>query len=88
MQAVVDFERLTDRTLLGTGAHGARRNPVGIASLDVDTSDRTADTFFPVVNIDTRKSVTWYSRIEERVGDVEHRSLNRCDLKLQRFISI
>jgi hypothetical protein len=76
MQAIVDLKRLANRTLLCTGAHSARRNPVGVTSLDVDTTDRTADSFLPVVNIYARKSVTRYSRVEERVRDVEHRTLN------------
>jgi len=76
VQAVIDLERLADGPLLGAGAHGAWRNPVGLARLDVDAADGAADALLPVVDVDSGKGVAGYSRVQEGVGDVEGRTLN------------
>jgi len=80
MEAVVNLERLADGTLLSAGTHRARRDPVGLSSLNVDAADRAADTLLPVVDVDTRKRVARHAGVQERVRDVESRALNRGDL--------
>ena len=84
MKAVVDFERLADGTLLGAGAHGARRDPVGLPGLDVDAANGTADPLLPVVDVDAGQGVAGYPGVQERVRDVEHRTLNGRHLKCQK----
>ena len=76
VEAIVDLERLADGTLLGAGAHSAGRDPVGLARLAVDPAHGTADPLLPVVDVDAWQRVAGYSRVQERIGNVESRTLN------------
>ena len=76
VEAVLNLQTLTHRTLLGAGAHGARGDPLGVADLDPRPSNVAADSLLPQVQVDGRQSGARHPRVQERVGHVEHRPLD------------
>ena len=76
MEAIFYFEGLTQRSLLGTGAHGAWANSLGITSLYRCTAYVASHALFPQFQIDFRQSIAWDSRIQEGIGDVKHGTLH------------
>ena len=55
VEAVVNLERLTDRPLLGAGAHCARADPLCVSDLNPSPTNVAADTLFPQVKVDSRQ---------------------------------
>ena len=76
VEAVFNLEALTDRSLLGAGAHGARRDPLGVPDLDAHVADSAADALLPQVEVDGRQGRAGHARVQEGVGHVEHRPLD------------
>ena len=76
MEAVLDLERLAQRSLFGTGAHDAGRDPPRVSRLDVDVAHLAGDSLFPQLKVDPGKSVTVDARIQERIRDVKERPLD------------
>ena len=76
VEAVLNLQTLAHWTLLGAGAHGARGDPLGVANLDPRPSNVAADALLPQVQVDGRQRGAGHSRVQERVGHVEHRPLD------------
>ena len=76
VETVLNLETLAHRALLGAGAHGARRDPLGVSNLDPGPADVAADPLLPQVQVDGWQRGAGHSRVQERVGHVEHRPLD------------
>ena len=76
VETVLNLETLAHRALLGAGAHGARRDPLGVSNLDPGPADVAADPLLPQVEVDGGQGGAGHPRVEERVGDVKHGPLD------------
>jgi len=80
VEAVFNLERLADRPLLGAGAHGAGRDPLGVPDLDVGAAHVAGESFLPEVEVDGGHGRAGHPGVQERVRHVEHGPLNVVDL--------
>ena len=80
METIFYFERLTNGTFLGTRAHCAGRDALGVADVDGSAADIAHDPLLPQVQVDGGQRCAGDARIEERVRHIEHGSLDNIDL--------
>lgn len=76
VEAVLYLERLADGPLLGARAHGAGRDPFGVANVDRRRAHVAHDPLLPQVELDGGQGAARHPGVQERVGHVEHGPLD------------
>ena len=80
VEAVLYLETLAHGALLGAGAHGARRDPLGVSGLNAHVAHAAAVSLLPQVQVDGRQGRAGHPRVQERVRHVKHGALDVGDL--------
>ena len=78
VEAVLYLEGLTDWTLLGAGAHRARRHPSRLPDVDGLVADIAGDSLLPQVQVDGGQRTAGDAGVEEGIRHVEESSLDVC----------
>ena len=76
VETVFNLERLTHRSLLGTRAHCTWRHATCLAYVYGLVAHVARDTFLPQIEVDGGQCAAGNTWVEERVGNVEQRSLD------------